>query len=141
ALDGWPVEMSDTAGWRAAAEPVESEGIARAQAAVREADLCLWLLDASTAPQFPPDIGVLLLLVVNKIDLPPAWDVESVPDAMRVSAKTGTGIAELCAVIGRRLVPDPPPPGAPVPFSPQLLGALAQARESPSRETIADLGG
>ena len=75
-----PVTLVDTAGIREARGKVEAEGISRALARVEQADLVLWLVDA-TAPVWtaPPDIdarrcaamnGVgAQICVVNKIDL------------------------------------------------------------------------
>ena len=42
AFDGWPVELTDTAGLREA-EGLEAEGIERARRVLAEADLVLWL--------------------------------------------------------------------------------------------------
>src|SRR5205814_9029049 len=39
ALDGWPVELADTAGLRAPGDPLEAAGIALARARQRDADL------------------------------------------------------------------------------------------------------
>ncbi len=119
AIDGWPVELSDTAGLRAAGEDLERAGIERARQAVAEADLCLWVLDGSTSPVAADAEITTPLVVVNKIDLPPAWDLAEVP-ACRVSALTGAGIPELCDAISRRLVPEPPAPGEAVPFTEEL---------------------
>ena len=44
-VDGLPVCLTDTAGFRAAADPVEVEGVRRARRAVERADRVLWLLD------------------------------------------------------------------------------------------------
>ena len=52
-LGGYPVILSDTAGIREAAR-VEAEGIRRALARASEADLVLWLVDASAAGVGPP---------------------------------------------------------------------------------------
>jgi hypothetical protein len=46
--------------------------------------------------------------------------LEEAETAVRVSARTGAGIAELCAALARALVPDVPPPGAAVPFTEML---------------------
>jgi tRNA modification GTPase len=119
AFDGWPVELVDTAGQRDAASGLEGQGIALAGEAMRQADLCLWVLDASVPPLLPPAGLPMPLLVVNKIDLPAAWPLEELP-ALRVSARTGEGLSELIAAIAHQLVPDPPPPGAPVPFTVEL---------------------
>jgi tRNA modification GTPase len=118
AVDGWPVELADTAGLRAAGEAPEGQGIDRARRAARAADLCLWVLDASAAPVWPePALGAVRL-VVNKTDLPAAWDLSRAAGAVPVSAHTGAGLAALCQALAGWLVPDPPPPGAPVPLPP-----------------------
>lgn len=116
AIDGWPIELSDTAGIRAAPGEIEQEGVARAHRAAADADLRLWLLDGSAAPQFPEDV-TQWHLVISKSDLPAAWNWSQTPNAMCVSAVTRDGVPELCAAISRWLVPDPPAPGEAVPFS------------------------
>ena len=50
-LGGVPVILIDTAGMREAEGRVEAEGISRALARAEDADLVLWLVDA-TAPQW-----------------------------------------------------------------------------------------
>lgn len=130
AFDGWPVELADTAGRREAADALEGQGVGRARAATGAADLCLWVLDASTAPLLPdPEIGPVRL-VVNKIDLAPAWDLNTAGEAVRVSARTGESLEALCRSLANWLVPDPPAPGAAVPFTPALATAVESARES-----------
>jgi tRNA modification GTPase len=46
-LDGWPVTLLDTAGIRETDDPVEQEGVRRAEARAAAADLVLWVVDAS----------------------------------------------------------------------------------------------
>src|SRR5262249_25850163 len=88
ALDRWPAELADTAGQREAADALEGQGVGRARATAGAADLCLWVLDSSAAPVWPdPEIGPVRL-VVNKIDLAPAWDLNAAGGALRVSART-----------------------------------------------------
>jgi tRNA modification GTPase len=128
ALDGWPVELADTAGLRDEAGAVEGQGIRQAREVARAADLCLWVLDASTEPAWPGADAGPVRLVVNKVDLPTAWDLGRAEGTLRVSARTGEGIAELCAAVASWLVPDPPPPGAAVPFTPEQVEAIATAR-------------
>jgi len=142
AIDGWPVELADTAGLRAAAPGIEAQGIWQARQTMAEADLCVWVLDAAAeTPVWPEPItsyplgtgasGATLqpLLVINKIDVEPAWDVSEVKGAVYVSARTGAGLGELCAAIGQRLVPDQPAAGVAVPFTPQLAAAIESAAQ------------
>src|ERR1700754_3497380 len=46
-LDGYPVTVIDTAGIRDTDDPVEQEGVRRARSRAAEADLVLWLTDAT----------------------------------------------------------------------------------------------
>src|SRR5206468_2220750 len=73
AIDGWPVELSDTAGLHGEGEQLERAGMARARAAAAAADLCVWVLDGSAAPVWLGPEITAPLTVINKIDLPPAW--------------------------------------------------------------------
>jgi tRNA modification GTPase len=128
ALDGWPVELADTAGQRSETDDLEGQGIRKARETAAAADLCLWVLDASTEPVWPNADAGSVRLVVNKTDLAATWDLSKAGDAPRVSARTGEGIAELCGCLAQWLVPDPPPPGAAVPFTPELIAGITEAR-------------
>jgi tRNA modification GTPase len=109
-LGGIPVILVDTAGIREARGRVEAEGISRALARVEEADLVLWLVDA-TAPLWepPPDIDARRraamngvgaeICIVNKID---AARVQGAPERIEISAKTGEGIDRLIAALQAR---------------------------------------
>ncbi len=90
-LEGLPVVVSDTAGIREAQGKIELEGIRRTFERARDADLVVWLHDA-TAPEAPPppELGDRVLLVTNKIDLAPSGDKR-----LGLSAKTGAGIDAL----------------------------------------------
>ena len=124
AFDGWPVELVDTAGLRDADEELEAEGIARAEAAVAAADLVLGVFDASSAePIFPRTMPRSCLLVANKIDLGRHGESRGIG----VSAATGEGVLALIAAVVRALVPDVPPPGAAVPYSPDLAARVLEA--------------
>jgi tRNA modification GTPase len=126
AIDGWPVEIADTAGLRAAAEALEGEGVVRARKATQDSDLRLWILDGAAEPVWP-DAGLGdCKLVVNKTDLAAAWDWRRAEGALRVSALTGDGIPELCDAISLWLVPNPPAAGDAVPFTPVLCDWLGQ---------------
>ena len=95
-LEGLPVIVTDTAGVREAQGAVEQEGIRRTLAHARDADLVLWLNDASVvAVAPPPEVSgrgdKYFLSVGTKIDIPGATSRET----LGVSAKTGAGLPEL----------------------------------------------
>jgi tRNA modification GTPase len=127
ALDGWAVELADTAGLHDASDLLEGQGIALARRTLAAADLRLWVLDASTRPVWPDPADDVQMLVVNKIDLPAAWELAQAKGALRVSARTGDGCAELAQALAKCLVPEAPPPGAAVPFTPRLADAVERA--------------
>jgi tRNA modification GTPase len=110
-LDGLPVIVTDTAGIREPQGAIEREGIRRTLEHAREADLVLWLSDASApAVAPPPDVAArgdnFFLHLATKIDIPGA---SPEPGMLGVSAKTGAGLPELIrrlAGIGRNRVGD-----------------------------------
>lgn len=126
AVDGWPIELADTAGLREQAGALEGQGIERARAAASTADLCLWVVDASTTPVWPEDAHVRC--IINKVDQPAAWDLGLARDALRVSARSGSGLAELCQALAGWLVPAPPAPGVAVPFTATWCDRIEEAR-------------
>jgi tRNA modification GTPase len=104
-LDGYPVTVIDTAGIRETNDPVEQEGVRRAQARAAEADLVLWVTDAESEG-IAQGSEVPIWLVHNKIDLDDAQlDTPGSPQSatreFRISARRGDGVAELVsAMIG-----------------------------------------
>lgn len=125
ALDGWPVELADTAGLRDPEGAIEAAGIALARARQRAADLLVVVLDRSE-PWTADDQALVgeaneaeasTLIVANKADLPAAWEPLG-SDIPTISAERGDGIESLIHTLAWRLVPSPPPPGAGVPFRP-----------------------
>jgi tRNA modification GTPase len=136
AFGGWPVELCDTAGERDSPDVVERLGIGRARQERRDADLVLLVLDRSE-PLREIDRDLLrttasALVVANKCDLTPAWAAERLAresfGVHPVSAETGEGLDLLVHAVESRLVPDPPAPGAAVPFRAEQLRGLEQAR-------------
>ena len=99
-LEGLPIVVSDTAGIREAAGKVEQEGIRRTLGRARDADLVLWMVDATNldAPA-PAQLDVRaerMLVVVNKFDLLDTKVMQPLPDgAIAVSALTGFGLDRL----------------------------------------------
>jgi tRNA modification GTPase len=122
-FDGWPLQLSDTAGLRASDNETEIEGIARARRQIAGADLVVFVEDL-TCPQLDVEDPMMLaersLRVLNKCDLRSARRTEE-PDRLRTSAVTGEGVEQLMRAIVQRLVPKPPLPGEAVPFTRQQL--------------------
>jgi tRNA modification GTPase len=128
AMDGWPVEVSDTAGLRETDEKTEQVGIDLARRKILAADLTVLVFDSSL-PWSGQDQALvesypMALQVHNKSDLPcapgpPACG--SRPPGLELSAMHSTGIDVLCHEIAGRLVPSPPPAGAAVPFEPEQI--------------------
>jgi tRNA modification GTPase len=96
-LGGFAVVLMDTAGIRDAGGEIEREGIRRTLERAAQADLVLWLHDA-TNPESgsPPRIGgeARIIEVINKIDLAQAPEGCS---ALPLSVSTGEGLDHLIA--------------------------------------------
>jgi len=103
ALDGIPLELVDTAGLREAHEEAEQLGIARSREAMADAALVLVVLDSTQALNeeerelLHSVEGRTALIALNKSDLatPPNGIEPAAAPAVRTSALTGEGIAEL----------------------------------------------
>lgn len=114
AIDGIPLHLVDTAGLRDSVDPVEQEGIRRAWAEVRNADVVLLLVDGTEQPGvtdphalWPAFTEALsprqaLLVVRNKCDLSgeKAGLIAGMPSpspaaAVVLSARTGEGLDAL----------------------------------------------
>ncbi len=97
-FSGYPITIIDTAGIRETADPVEREGIARAQRKAANADLALWLFDTAELPPPPVEMGSTPTLHVRtKADLGGA--AEGDLHAISISAVTGAGVGVLIAKI------------------------------------------
>jgi len=116
-LSGIPVRLVDTAGLRETEDPVEREGVRRSRQIVSEADLALFLLDASRAAHdgdrraYAEISGRPHFLLLNKSDLPPVetgkdFSGEGRRGAFSVSARTGEGMDALLRGMARELVPE-----------------------------------
>ena len=89
-MNGIAVTLVDTAGMRSTRDVIESEGVNRARGALDVARVVILVLDQSR-PLEGDDAGLLNLtqsvdrvVVVNKIDLPPAWTNVDVPAGPRM---------------------------------------------------------
>lgn len=145
---GIPVRLVDTAGLREARDEVEREGVSRARGAMASADLAMVVLDRSR-PLTDEDEALLArssshrrLVVINKIDLPPAWTSDRVPglaeiDAVCVSVKTGEGVDGLTARLGRALAGGPECVATTIVTNVRHLTLLEQARAAIGRASDA----
>ncbi len=96
-IDGIPLRLVDTAGLRETADAVEQEGIARTQALMKQADLNLHLVEATTiTPEMlealPQEPHTLTLLTKADLLVSPLQVREG---TLLVSAQTGEGLATL----------------------------------------------
>ncbi len=100
-IDGLPILLTDTAGLRDSADPVEAIGVERTNRLANSADILVWLGTPDEAPRHER-----VILVHSKADLP---ERAAVPDnSLPVSAVTGAGISGLLSAINgeaRTLLP------------------------------------
>lgn len=116
-IDGFPVQLIDTAGIRETNDEIEKMGIERSEKQLESADVRLFVLDTSIP--IDPEEFVLKnysklehsIVVANKIDIQyPTWksNLEILTDdkklvVIEVSSKTGKGLEELIRMISQRL--------------------------------------
>ena len=101
AIEGIPIHIIDTAGLRETSDIVEQKGIERTHAAIRNANMVIWLVDSSQQSDIKDQIFSYIsadkpqITVFNKIDLlneEPRIEDEKNNIRIHLSAKTGTGI-------------------------------------------------
>lgn len=141
AVNGWTVELTDTAGLRTEVTGIELSGIKLAREVIARADLVLrvveaeLLLDGGRAnSEF--DAWLVdrpVLEVANKIDrLTPEQfaqlESNTAENLVLSSVVSPTGIDALLTAIGRHVAPRLPPPGSAVPFTEQQFEAISAAR-------------
>jgi len=105
-IGGYAVTLSDTAGLRDSADPVEAEGVRRARARAEAADLRLWVrgpddAEGCAAGFVCPDD----LLVLTKADLGAGPTVPGF-ETLTLSTATGQGLGDLLDWISARLARD-----------------------------------
>lgn len=98
-IDGYMVNISDTAGLRDTDDAIEQIGIQRTNDEIKNADLILHVIDGQNS-DFKVQSSNNEITVVNKSDL---CDCKNKSDAIYVSAKTGDGIDNLMIAIRRRI--------------------------------------
>jgi tRNA modification GTPase len=132
AVEGWSIELADTAGLRTAVEPLEAAGVRRACDTLRAADLVVLVFDAAARDPHAEEQLVRewpdALLVFNKCDLLPARGRRA--EGLLTSALRGDGVQELARNLAHRLVPKVPPANRAIPFMPWHAQALEEARRA-----------
>ncbi|QVL33170.1 50S ribosome-binding GTPase [Telmatocola sphagniphila] len=110
ALEGWPVEITDTAGLRETADAIEQEGIRRSEQQLAASDLILWMLDVSTINTAEPDSlqNHKVLRLLNKIDLSPE---DRRGGYLPISITSNTGLSELMRKMVDLIIPSIPESG------------------------------
>jgi tRNA modification GTPase len=107
-ISGIPVNLTDTAGIREPQNVIEKEGIDLVWESLTNADVVIILLDCSK-PLTNEDKVIIdknrdgnIIAAINKIDLPPAWETNTIEHLfprekkiIKISAKFGDGLEEL----------------------------------------------
>ncbi|MEQ1656090.1 MAG: tRNA uridine-5-carboxymethylaminomethyl(34) synthesis GTPase MnmE [Nitrospira sp.] len=113
-FDGATLSLVDTAGLRETTDAIEREGIRRTEAAVRDADLLIIVIDATNLAQAAPIIDIpmfdrrSMVVALNKIDLLTPGQVADLSDHLSlpeggaplpISTVTGEGLKTLREII------------------------------------------
>ena len=102
-IDGHLIRFIDTAGIRQSDNPIEQAGIDRSLKAAKEADVVIYVQDATDCQSVPniPDTQATVIAALNKCDLIVAGSGQQAAgshssiQAFNISAKTGMGLEEL----------------------------------------------
>ncbi len=134
AFEGWPVRLSDTAGQRHTGETLEQAGIELARIELAAADLVVVLLDLS-APPVDADLALLrewpaAVVVGHKADRADVWGSALPEGALRLSSRTGMGLAALQRTIVQRLIPHEPPDELLIPYTDRQHTLLRKIHEA-----------
>lgn len=132
------LRLLDTAGIRETGDAIERMGVARAEAAAKEADLAILVCDASQ-PLTEEDRRAIdaaqsapaALCVLNKSDLPAVLTADALPFSVTVplSARTGDGLDKLEAALNGLFADDTPCDGS-ILTNARQTGAVRRAADS-----------
>jgi tRNA modification GTPase len=121
-LEGFAVNLIDTAGLRKGGGSIERQGQAKAHEVIKEANLLLWLVDLSIdnwQSMLKQDLKQLAnyptLVIGNKIDLLESSTDKQAPEkqvqpvSLQISCRTGQGLSELKGLLAGQIgqtIPD-----------------------------------
>jgi tRNA modification GTPase len=139
-IGGLSLSLIDTAGVRETSDVVEREGVSRARDALRVADLAIVVLDCTRA--ISAEDQELLdataqqrrVVVLNKSD---AGEPGEVGEALKISARTGSGLDALVAAIADTLGGSEPARDQPLVTNVRHAVLLERAKESVVRAATA----
>lgn len=129
-LEGYWIILFDTAGLRESNDLIEQEGIKLSRQLMSEADLVLYLADASTLEELPrPDNPAKTLIVFSKADLVSADKLSELKSqtahaTVAASVMTEDGLDELYSAILSRLEYHKEDTGTPLVTNTRHLAAL-----------------
>jgi tRNA modification GTPase len=109
-IDGVELTLVDTAGLRDDGDAIEREGMRRARDEVARAELAILVFDACDPGAGREAVEAAVagtprrLVLHNKADLLPAEAGDAASGVLRVSARTGAGLAELHAALRREVL-------------------------------------
>jgi tRNA modification GTPase len=137
AVDGWPIEISDTAGLRNAQGTVEGIGIENARQKIETARLVIGVFDASR-PWSEADQSLLEsldcdIVIHNKSDCSDSGKTSTAksdarPPGVATSATQNEGIEQMVSLIATKLVPELPPEDAAWCVTEAAVARLEKAR-------------
>jgi tRNA modification GTPase len=130
-LGGVPAVLADTAGLRRSVDEIEQEGVRRARARAREADLVLAVFAADAAPDEETLALVEALpaaiLVATKADLAAPPGMLAGRPVLATSARTGSGLGQLKAALAAAAARQAGLAGAPLLTRARHRAALTEA--------------
>jgi len=143
AIDGWPVQFSDTAGIRETDHEIESAGVARAKKTIQDSDLVAFVFDIQTEVseirEFLDSTRDLVsgdsVLVFNKLDLVSESEIENLRQVFDshstifLSCAQQTGLDDFQAELSQQLVPELPRRDLPVPVCERQIDFLKSVRD------------
>ena len=133
AVEGWPIQLVDTAGLRDSDDDLEREGVRLAQREIKQADHVLLVFDGAQLWENEHQQLVETMneatVVHNKIDTMVRC-LDTRPHGLKTSALLGTGIDLVMETIVRKIVPQPPPPGVAIPITAALTQRVRNAQQA-----------